>query len=148
MGHYQDSVWPHLFNCGWAGRTLARKRQRTLNGPLFKNKWMPCCSLRFTQMPWQRGPEPFFHATLTERALTLTACPAVCSFVVYRAKCIYSGGIVVLKGYQRDTLTMQVGHGEVLSHACFPHGRGAFYHTHIYAWGDIPRDEAAHGKGG
>ncbi len=28
-------------------------------------------------------------------------------FVVYRAKCVYSGGIVVLKGYSRQALTLQ-----------------------------------------
>ena len=28
-------------------------------------------------------------------------------FIVYRARCVYSGGVVVLKGYARETLTLQ-----------------------------------------
>lgn len=29
------------------------------------------------------------------------------SFIVYRARCAYSGGVVVLKGYSRESLTLQ-----------------------------------------
>ena len=30
---------------------------------------------------------------------------------MYRARCVYSGGVVVLKGYSRESLTLQVGVG-------------------------------------
>ena len=40
---------------------------------------------------------------------TRNLCPPTspCSYIVYRARCTYSGGIVVLKGYARETLTLQ-----------------------------------------
>lgn len=38
---------------------------------------------------------------------TLPSHPISRSFIVYRARCMYSGGVVVLKGYSRESLTLQ-----------------------------------------
>ena len=36
-----------------------------------------------------------------------TPLPPLCSIAVYRAKCAYSGAVVVLRGYAREELSVQ-----------------------------------------